>query len=330
MPVFLGVDAGATKTHALLADERGQALALGRAGCGNWEAVALDGAYEALNCAIQEAVACAGITIAEIAASAFGLAGLDWLSDEPPLREMVKRLGLPGPKVLVNDGFIALRAGSSQPWGVAVIVGTGSAKSGRNRAGQTYRTLGLGGSTGADWGDWGGGEDITEAAIAAAAQEYIGMGPPTVLSARLAAHAGVPDVATMLRDMTRSNLRLRNATRLVFEAAQEGDPVAQDILAQSARAMARGANLVIRKLGMEGEEFDLVLGGSVCRGGKGSIWMDTLIAEVQAVAPRARPVHLEASPATGGVLMAMEAAGLQPGPEVHARLLETTRALEGC
>ena len=329
MSVFLGVDAGATKTHALLADELGESLALGHAGCGNWEEVGLEGAYAALDAAIQEALDCAGLTRGDITASAFGLAGLDWPSDEPPLREMVDRLRLPGPKVLVNDGFIALRAGTTQPWGVAVIVGTGSAKSGRNRAGETCRTLGLSGRSGADWGDWGGGEDITEAAVAAVAKAYIGLGPPTALSERLVAFAGVPDVASMLRDMTRGNLRLRSATSVVFAVAGEGDPVARDILARSARTLATSANLVIRKLGMEDEAFELVLAGSVCRA-KDRFWTDTLVAEVQAVAPRARPVCLDAPPATGGVLLAMEVAGLQPGPAVHARLLETARALEGC
>lgn len=329
MPIFLGGDAGATKTHYLLADETGQALALGCGGCGNWEGIGIDAALVAHRAALDAALRQAGSTVDDITASAFGLAGLDWPSDEPLLRAMIDRLGLPGPKVLVNDGFIALRAGTTQPWGVAVIAGTGSAKSGRNRAGETFRTLGLSGPYGADWGDWGGGEDITDAAVAAVAQAYIGLGPPTLLSERLAAFAGVPDAPTLLREITRGGRQLHGATHVVFDTAAEGDPVARDILVRSARALARSANLVIRKLRMEDEDFELVLAGSVCKN-KEPLWMDTLVAEVKAVAPKARPVRLDAPPATGAVLLAMEAAGLQPGPAVRARLLETAKALENC
>ncbi|GAB4439256.1 MAG: BadF/BadG/BcrA/BcrD ATPase family protein [Anaerolineae bacterium] len=330
LPIFLGVDGGSSKTHALLADERGQALALGRGGCGNWEGIGVDAAYEAHYAAFHEAIARAGLTAADITASAFGLSGLDWPSDVPILDAMVARLGIPGPRVLVNDAFVALRAGTTQPWGVAIIAGTGSIKAGRNRAGETARTLGLGGGEGSDWGDWGGGADITRAALAGIAQAYIGLGPETIMSNSLVRFAGVPDVESLLRGVTREGLRLRGATRLVFEAAAAGDAVAHAVLVRSAQAIGRSANLVIRKLHMEAEDFELVLAGSVSRNAQGSIWMDTLLDVVHSVEPKAQPLLLDAPPATGGVLLAMEAAGLQPGLEVRARLLETARALEAC
>ena len=39
MNYYLGVDVGGTKTHALIADEAGQALGFATGGPGNWEAV---------------------------------------------------------------------------------------------------------------------------------------------------------------------------------------------------------------------------------------------------------------------------------------------------
>jgi N-acetylglucosamine kinase-like BadF-type ATPase len=209
---------------------------------------------------------------------------------------------------------------------VVVIAGTGSTKAGRNRAGETFRTLGLGGD-GGDWGDWGGGSGITEAAVAAVARAYIGLDPPTILSERLVAHAGMDDVAGLLKGLTREHLELECAAPLVFAAAAVGDAVARAILVRAGRALAAGANLVIRKLGMEGEDFELVLAGGVFRAQEPSL-VATLVGEVQAVAPRARPVRLDAPPAAGGVLLAMEAVGLQPDEGVRARLLETARALE--
>ncbi len=322
--IYLGVDAGGTKTHALLADAAGRALALGHAGPGNWEYVGLDFARDAFRFAIDDALRQARINVRDIAGAAFGLAGLDWPSDEPLLAGAVEQLGLPGEPVLVNDMFVALRAGTVAPWGVVVIAGTGCNKAGRNRAGETARTLGLH----PEWGDWGGGMCITQAGVGAVAQAYIGLGPPTLLSETLVAQARMPDVETLLRAISREGFQLRRAAHLVFEAAAQGDDPARAILRRAGCELAKGANLVIRKLGMEDEAFDLVLAGGLFKAQE-PLMRDTLVAGVQETAPDARPTQLMAPPAVGGVLLAMEADGLAPDAEVHARLLETTSALEG-
>ena len=43
MKYYLGVDVGGTKTHALIADDTGQALGFATGGPGNWEGVGYDG-----------------------------------------------------------------------------------------------------------------------------------------------------------------------------------------------------------------------------------------------------------------------------------------------
>ncbi|RME33020.1 MAG: ATPase, partial [Thermoflexia bacterium] len=83
--LFVGVDAGGTHTRALIADERGEVRGAGKAGPGNWEIVGLEGTLAALCQAVGEALAAAGARPEEVAASAFGLAGLDWPSDEERL-----------------------------------------------------------------------------------------------------------------------------------------------------------------------------------------------------------------------------------------------------
>ncbi len=322
LSIYLGIDAGGTKTHALLADAQGKTLALGCAGCGNWEFSGLETARAAFQAALDDALTQAGLAASDVTASAFGISGLDWPDDEPLLRGIVDKLGLSGPKVLVNDAFVALRAGTLRPWGVVVIAGTGSTKAGRNREGATARTLGLSST----WGDWGGGEDITRAGIAAVALAYAGMGPPTRLSARLAAHGGFPDVPALLRAITRAGYHPRNATHHVFEAASEGDATARAILERGGHELAKGANHVIRKLHMEAETFDLVLAGSVFKATE-PLLVNTLVRDVHALAPGAHPVRLSTPPAVGGVLLAMETDGLQPAEDVQARLSEAASAL---
>src|SRR3954464_5718563 len=98
---YLGVDAGGTKTHALIADQTGQIHGAGRAGTGNWESVGLDGAARSLEQALDGALSSAGLHKADLSAAGYGLAGMDWPSDEMRLLPVLRDLALPGPHVLV-------------------------------------------------------------------------------------------------------------------------------------------------------------------------------------------------------------------------------------
>ena len=127
MRLVLGVDGGGSKTHALVADEHGQAIGFASSGRSNWEDTGLDAAAVALEEAIRGALAAARVEPGDLAASAFGLAGIDWDSDRPVLGALIDPLGLGGLRTLDNDSFIALRAGASRPaatWPVPAITTT--------------------------------------------------------------------------------------------------------------------------------------------------------------------------------------------------------------
>lgn len=321
---LVGVDAGGTKTHALLADETGKVHGAGQAGPGNWEGVGPEGALSAIRRALEEALGAGGVGPAEVSAAAYGLAGLDWLSDEEHLRPLVARLGLGGPQVLVNDTFVALRAGARDPWGVVVVAGTGTTVAGRNRNGQSARTLGLG----YPFDDWGSAPDLAQACVHAVARAYTGRGPATPLSDRLVRLAKARDVADLLEGISRWRYDLLGAVAQVvealFEEAEAGDPVALEIVQRAGRELGGGAVTVIRRLGMEREAFDLVLSGGLFRSAS-PLFLRTLVQTVQAVAPEARPVRLEAPPVVGAVLLAMEATGLEPTAQARASLAAQAR-----
>ncbi len=316
---FLGIDAGSSKTHALVADASGRVVGLGHAGPGNWEGVGLEGAREAYERAVIMALRSAGMTHSRITAAGYGLAGYDFPSDDRRLRPIVQSLGLPGPFFLDNDSFIALRAGASRPYGVVCIAGSGSTKAGRNRQGQTFRTWGVGAS------DWGGGGDICRAATDAVARAYKGIEPPTALTGPLLAHFGAPDVPTLMEWLTRDGVFRIDFTPLVFEVAASGDPAARGILLRAGHELAKGTNAVIRALGMAGEPFELVLAGGVFQAAY-PLLRETLEADVRAVAPQVEVVCLTAPPVVGAVLLAMEAAGLRPADDVRRRLIAGARA----
>ena len=110
---FLGIDTGATKSEALVADEQGRAVSLGRGGAGNWETVGWDGTRAVLDDIISQATSEAEIKRNQIAGAGFGLAGYDWPEDRGPHVEIIRDLlGSDLPFGIVNDALVGLLAGT--------------------------------------------------------------------------------------------------------------------------------------------------------------------------------------------------------------------------
>jgi N-acetylglucosamine kinase-like BadF-type ATPase len=268
MQRFLGVDGGGTKTHVVVADPAGAVLGFGTNGASNWEMVGLMGAGTALALPIEKALRDSGLEPGDLAASTFGLAGLDWPNDAVRLRGVIDRFGLGGKRTVVNDAFIALRAGITRPHGVVVIAGTGTVAAGRNRDGEVFRTLGLG----PEFGDWGSATDVGIEAFRAVANAYTGRGPATALTAALCENAGVTDVADLLERASRDRTGLRReemedprVAPLVIRASEDGDAVARDILDRAGAALGDTAALVARRLRMQDDRFEVVLAGGLFR-----------------------------------------------------------------
>jgi N-acetylglucosamine kinase-like BadF-type ATPase len=315
---YLGIDAGGTKTHALIADQAGRILGAGRAGTGNWESIGLEGAARVLQQAIDDALRAAGLQKSDLCGAGYGLAGLDWPSDEPRLLPIIQRLAVPGPHALVNDAYVALRAGSDEGYGVAVISGTGVNIAGHNRRGEHFRTFGLGN----EWGDYGSSSDLVQRATRAVGYAYIGRGPATLLSQRFVEIYQVRDILELVEQITRGLApppRGRLAP-LVFTTAAEGDAVAQAVLVEAGQELGHNVVAVAGRLGLLEEPFDIVLAGGTFRD-QCTLFRDALVDLVRASAPLVRPATLTAAPAIGGALLAMDAAGETTGSAVRQRLV---------
>ncbi len=322
--LYFGIDAGNSKTHGLIADATGHVLALAQAGCGNWEVLGLDGVGEVYRDVLEDALSMAGRRKEQLAAAGYGLAGHDFPSDAARLRPVIEALGVPGPSILENDTLIALRAGTARPYGVVCIAGAGSTKAGRNRQGQVFRTWGLS----SEMGDWGSGGWLFEQAVGWVARAEKGMDMSTDLTALLLAHYNVPDVRTAIEQIVRGQDYRLDFVPRIFVAAEAGDPAAVQLLLEAGRKLALGVNAVIRALKMEDDVFELVLAGGIFRASY-SLLCDTLMASVQAVAPRVEVVRLTAPPVVGAVLLAMDEDGLPPDDTVRDRLIAEVLARLG-
>jgi len=318
---FLGIDAGATKTHALVADQDGHLRGLGQAGPGNWESVGLEGAYLAYATAMEKALAEAGLQVRDLCAAGYGLAGMDWPSDEARLGAVLDRLGVPGPRILVNDAYAALRAGTHAGYGVAAIAGTGTTVAGRNARGECFRTFG----EGMGLGDIGGAGDIVFWALRAAALAYTGRGQPTALTDRFLTLYGLESLAQLAEKLCRQQVEPPRAALapMVFEVAEGGDQAACDVLRFVGRELGANAAAVARRVGLAGTRFDLVLAGGVFRA-QSSIFVAAVLEPVRAESPDVRPLILRTPPVVGSAFLGMEAAGIPVASQVHDRLAAET------
>jgi N-acetylglucosamine kinase-like BadF-type ATPase len=326
MTIVLGVDGGGTKTHVAVADTEGALLGIASSGASNWEDVGVGAAGATVQAAVREALAAAGVAAADIGGAVFGLAGIDWPADEVRMGSIAETLGLGGRWEMVNDAFVALRAGANHPWGVVVVAGSGTVVAGRDQSGETFRTLGLGPL----FGDFGSATDIAEDAMRAVAEDFTGMGPHTSLGRLFCTQAEAASTGELLERFSRHPEQLDRIdlfAPLVFEAADVGDVVARTIAERAGGSLGATAGQVTRRLGMDELPVEVVLAGGVFRSGNRAL-IAAFEREVHRTAPKAISSRLEVPPVVGAALRAMELTGATELGEVHLRLsLEVIRSL---
>ncbi|MBC7248688.1 MAG: ATPase [Anaerolineae bacterium] len=324
MSLVLGVDAGASKTFALVADDEGHILGFGQGGPGNHQAVGLEPALTEIRRACEEALTQASVS-PPVDFGFFGLAGADLPVDFALLTPALEGMNLARRVRIKNDTMVALRAGLKRRWGVAVICGTGFNAGGIGPDGREVQLPGLGALS----GDWGGGSDIAQEVIRLICRAWDGRGQPTMLTEMVLAALGLPSVEELISQLYQSQLdyypgqfdqrRLLALVPLVFEAAYAGDQVAQELLMRVGTEVGITANAIIQRLGVEAADVEVVLGGSVFKG-KGPLLIDTVTQVVHRVAPQATIVLPEFEPVVGAVLLALENLGVEVNAGIYANL----------
>lgn len=330
MDFFLGVDAGGTKTRAVLADATGAVRGVGEAGAGNWQAVGAGAAGEAVALAVTRALEQAAgsgeqgagpVGAGEVRGSFFALAGVRSEAERAVMRAEIAKLGLGG-VIDIGGDLAAAHAGAlgGGP-GVVVIAGTGSAAWGKNAAGGSAQAGGWGWLT----DDKGGGYWLALRGLSAACEAEDGRGAATDLGARAAVFFGVAGLREILRELhagKRDRAAVAGFAREVRAAADAGDDVAGACVKVAGAELLRLAEAVRERLtggerasGEESREwFNFPLAVT------GGLGMGEVIAE-EAWSVGFRPVEPWGEPVLGAVLLAARAGGVELDVAARARLL---------
>lgn len=295
----LGIDAGGTKTIALLADRDGRIVGEGRAGGANLQTEGELEVEKILHTVIERATDGRNVALSAVC---LGMAGVDRTDDAVVIRDIMRRLGFRSNTLIVNDALIALVAGAGTSPGVVVVSGTGSIAYGVSHRAVAARA----GGWGPTLGDEGSGYWIGRRALAAVMREVDGRGPRTDLTPLVLRHFSLPRPDALVAEIyhqPQGRRAIASLGAVVDLARSEGDPVAADIMVQAADELALAATSVITRLDMRGEQFPILLAGGMLRE---STWLAAQIRRRMAeVAPRSTVTPLTEEPAVGAVRLAV-------------------------
>jgi N-acetylglucosamine kinase-like BadF-type ATPase len=298
----IGVDGGATKTEAVVANSEGHPVGAGRSGCGNWEVVGEKSAAEAIFDAIRQALDRARVSLSQVRNAHMGLAGLDWPEDEPRLREaLAHHLGTL-PVTLENDAYLGARASTPDGGGITVSAGSGVCSSYLGADGEKY-LYGY-------FAELGGGFPIDQLALHGIIRAEDGRGPKTALTAAILAATGHDSVADLLRALTRKAYTLSHTAirPAVFQTAASGDPVAVGIVSTFGRELGLLATNLIDKFALKGKEPFVVASGSLFTR-TGPLLFDVFQGTVQRADAAARVRLNRRPPVAGAVRAALQSWG---------------------
>lgn len=300
---LLGIDAGASKTHCLVANEKGEILGFGSGGTGNYEVFGLESAMKEIDNAILGAISPIGIDKVDV--GCFCLAGADFPEDFEMLEGAVKRLNKVDRVIIKNDSLAALKAGiAEEEYGVAVIMGSGTNAVGIGKSGEEARLFG----EGFMFGDWGGAGDISREILHRVFRDYDGRGEKTILSEKVLEFFGENDFVSLAKNLYYGRIdrnKILLLTPILFECAYEGDMVAVEIVKKIARETALSAWAIMKRLSLERESVKVVLGGSIFKA-KGPLLIDYVKAELHSFNPKSEIVLPRYEPVVGALLLAFD------------------------
>jgi N-acetylglucosamine kinase-like BadF-type ATPase len=299
---YAGLDGGASKTAAALADTRGRLLARVRTtGCSivGVPAAAATGVMRAV---FRDLCAQAGVPPDGVRAVAFGLNGVDFADEfSAQTAGVAAALGVPAERlVLVNDAIPALWGAADAPAAAVIQFGSGFTAAWRARPGAETLFDHL--SVGAPY-------DPRTALPAAVARMLDGRLPETPLLTAALRHYGISERAAFAAAYYRRRIpqeRCRSVLPLICAAWESGDPLAADIVAHTVEECAVTGLAMLARTGAA--EAVLAIGGGLFRHAPGRL-IAAIAARVAQRRPGAAVIRPYLPPELGAVLLAAHHAG---------------------
>ena len=308
MTYFLGVDGGASKTAALVTDEAGKLLGEGTAGPSNHLRVGIETAARNIERAVNKALVAADVASREINWAYCGIAGADHPAHRQEVVDSLEVFFPRGNFTVDNDARIALTGAIGFGPGVVVIAGTGSVSFGRNEAGEEARA----GGWGPIIGDEGSAYGVARTALAAIVRAFDGRGPQTkMVDLLMAEYKMSPEELPRFVYSTSTHADdIARFTKVVSDAANDGDAVARAILDDAGRELGLCITAVAKRLNLGSQTFPVSYVGGVFNAGE--LLLQPMRAMLKSAAPAATLAPPLRKPVEGAAMMAVRPAENPP------------------
>ncbi len=307
----IGVDAGGTRTRAVMVDAAGTISAVSTGGCGNIQVVGLGGLETLLNkLLVNLGPASPNRSLC------LALAGAGRRMEQEAIAAMACSRGWAQKVEVVSDAQGALTGAHGGGPGLIAISGTGSIVLGRDERGREARA----GGWGSLLGDEGSGYAIGLEALRAILRAEDGWGDKTLLSGEFQEAMGLGDWDQLVQKVYNREIDRKHIAALcplVFSTARRGDRVARNIISAAGSALGRQVGAVVQRLRLRGAV------ALSCTGGVFKEWEILWPLMQRAAGREADNLQLRKPllpPVLGAVLIARGQAGLDCGPEFIAVL----------
>lgn len=300
---FLGVDGGGTKTAFVLTDGEGRELARHEGGSSYHIQVGFEALHALLHEGVQAVLDKAGVSAEDVAFAFFGLPAHGEDSQVQPFLDVIPEAVLGHHRYACGNDMICGWAGSlGGEDGINIVAGTGSIGYGE-RQGLSAR----GGGWGEVFSDEGSAYWIAAQGLNAFSRMADGRLPRgplhDLLTTALELKSDLDLCAYVYAKATPQRDRIAALSRLVAQAATQGDDAARRIFAEAGRELAAIVEAIRQRLRYEpGETVNLSYSGGVFQGGE--LILQPFRQQLAAYSPDYRLVKPRHSPAIGAALYA--------------------------
>ncbi len=309
---YLGIDGGGTKTEAVIATESGFVLGRGLSGGANPHNYPLDVAFEHIREAVEharhEVIGKRSDFNNRFEGACIGLAGIDTEADRMKVSHYYQKIPIQyspinaSKIVLCNDGFIGLKSGTDENWGVCLIASTGCNCYGVDKMGKEF--------TAGDWGyllgDQGSGYAIGIEMIRMVIKEYDGRKPTSLLTEKVIQHLGLKQVADLIPWAYGGQVPVReiaSLSQLYNDPALTDSIDLSEIINNTLRQLIMSYQAVSQKLDVsKGEVFTVVLLGGLFN--LKNHFLSRMKQTIKSITPSARIILPTCAPAEGAIKVA--------------------------
>lgn len=302
MNYFLGLDAGGTRSSAVVIDETSKILGEAKGGPANYHNVGLEKATQNVYRTIENVISKSFIKTEQITWCVIGISSCDTPKDYERLFSAFSTgalKDLTGKLTVVNDTKVGLYSGTMPP-GIVVVCGTGCNVYGKN----VHGVGAMAGNWGHFLGDKGSGYQLAKRMFETVVATYDGIGEPTNLTQKLEKQLDIKsskDLIDWYNETKPSVHEISDFVPLVLQAAEEGDEVARQLVDKTISDLGKAVMAVVGKLKME-EEFNriVIVGGLF----ENKYFRALFEGHVTALLKKVRIVKPLVSPAVGAAIMA--------------------------